>query len=154
MGFGLPAAMGVQVAHRGARVACVTSEGSLMMNIQELSTCKQYGLPVKIINLNNSVLGMIKQWQDMNYGGRYSESNYSDSMPDFVSLVESFGHVGLRVTQGEDLAGALAEAFSKANANRLVLVDVVVDPEVHVYPMAVKGGAMDAMILSREQESA
>ena len=153
MGFGLPSAMGVQVAHRDMVVACVTGEGSFMMNMQEMSTCKQYGLPIKIINLNNSALGMVKQWQDMQYGGRHASSTYSDSLPDFVALAESFGHVGLRVTDPMDLEGAMEEVFSSANRNRLVFLDVVVDPNEHVYPMAVKGGAMNEMVLSRSEES-
>jgi len=153
MGFGLPSAMGVQVAHRDAVVACVTGEGSFMMNMQEMSTCKQYGLPIKLINLNNSALGMVKQWQDMQYGGRHSSSTYSDSLPDFVALAESFGHVGLRIEAPGDLHDAMAEVFSEANRNRLVFLDVVVDPNEHVYPMAIKGGAMNDMILSRAQEN-
>ena len=154
MGFGLPSAMGVQVAHRDAVVACVTGEGSFMMNMQEMSTCKQYGLPIKVINLNNSALGMVKQWQDMQYGGRHSSSTYADSLPDFVALAESFGHVGMRITEPADLPGAMAEVFAEQNRKRLVFLDVVVDPNEHVYPMAIKGGAMNEMILSREQESA
>ena len=97
MGFGLPSAMGVQFAYPEAVVACVTGEGSFMMNMQELSTCLQYGLPVKIINLNNQALGMVKQWQDMQYSGRHSSSTYSDSLPDFKTLVEAFGHHGIKV---------------------------------------------------------
>lgn len=152
MGFGLPSAMGVQVAHRDAVVACVTGEGSFMMNMQEMSTCKQYGLPIKIINLNNSALGMVKQWQDMQYGGRHSSSTYSDSLPDFVALAESFGHIGMRITEPSDLPAAMEEVFSEKNRQKLVFLDVVVDPNEHVYPMAIKGGAMNDMILSREQE--
>jgi len=153
MGFGLPSAMGVQVAHRDAVVACVTGEGSFQMNSQEMSTCRQYGLPIKVINLNNSALGMVKQWQDMQYGGRHSASTYADSLPDFVALAQAYGHVGMKVEHPQDLDDALAEAFSDSNRNRLVFVDVVVDPEEHVYPMAIKGGAMNAMILSREGSS-
>ena len=150
MGFGLPAAMGVQVAHRDACVACVTGEGSFQMNSQEMSTCRQYGLPIKVINLNNSALGMVKQWQDMQYGGRHSASTYADSLPDFVALAQAYGHVGLRVEHPADLNDALQEAFSASNKDRMVFVDVVVDPEKHVYPMAIKGGGMNAMILSRD----
>lgn len=153
MGFGLPSAMGVQVAHRDAVVACVTGEGSFMMNMQEMSTCKQYALPIKVINLNNSALGMVKQWQDMQYGGRHSSSTYADSLPDFVALAESFGHVGIRISDPADLPGAMAEVFSEANRNRLVFLDVVVDPNEHVYPMAIKGGAMNDMILSRTDDA-
>ena len=153
MGFGLPSAMGVQVAHRDAVVACVTGEGSFQMNSQEMSTCRQYGLPIKVINLNNSALGMVKQWQDMQYGGRHSASTYADSLPDFVALAQAYGHVGMKVEHPQDLDDALADAFSEKNRNRLVFVDVVVDPEEHVYPMAIKGGGMNAMILSREGSS-
>lgn len=152
MGFGLPSAMGVQVAHRDAVVACVTGEGSFQMNSQELSTCRQYGLPIKVINLNNSALGMVKQWQDMQYGGRHSASTYADSLPDFVALAQAYGHVGMKVEDPADLDDALQEAFAPKNKQKLVFVDVVVDPEEHVYPMAIKGGGMDAMILSRDEK--
>jgi acetolactate synthase-1/2/3 large subunit len=153
MGFGLPAAMGVQFGHPDAVVACVTGEGSFMMNMQELSTCLQYGLPIKIINLNNQALGMVKQWQDMQYGGRHSQSTYSDSLPDFKTLVEAFGHVGIKVERAEDLEPALAEAFSEKYRRKLVFVDIWVDPNEHVYPMAVRGGSMRDMILSRSPAS-
>jgi len=147
MGFGLPAAMGVQVAHPDATVACVTGEGSIQMNIQELSTCSQYGLPVKIINLNNGFLGMVKQWQDMQYEGRHSHS-YMDSLPDFKQLVESYGHVGFSVSKIEELEDVLKEAFSLKD--RLVFVDILVDPEEHVYPMHVApNGAMRDMWLAK-----
>lgn len=152
MGFGLPSAMGVQVAHRDSVVACVTGEGSFQMNSQELSTCRQYGLPIKVINLNNSALGMVKQWQDMQYGGRHSASTYADSLPDFVALAQAYGHVGMKVEDPADLDDALQEAFAPKNKQKLVFVDVVVDPEEHVYPMAIKGGGMDAMILSRDEK--
>ncbi len=153
MGFGLPAAMGVQFAHPDAVVACVTGEGSFMMNMQELSTCLQYGLPIKIINLNNQALGMVKQWQDMQYGGRHSQSTYSDSLPDFKTLVEAFGHVGFKVEQAEDLEGVMREAFSDKLRNRTVFVDVWVDPTEHVYPMAIRGGSMRDMYLTRSMTS-
>jgi acetolactate synthase-1/2/3 large subunit len=153
MGFGLPAAMGVQFAHPEAVVACVTGEGSFMMNMQELSTCLQYGLPIKIINLNNQALGMVKQWQDMQYGGRHSQSTYSDSLPDFKTLVEAFGHVGIKVEKAEDLEGAMREAFSDKLKRRTVFVDVWVDPHEHVYPMAIRGGSMRDMYLSRSLTS-
>jgi len=149
MGFGLPAAMGVQFGHPDAVVACVTGEGSFMMNMQELSTCLQYGLPIKIINLNNQALGMVKQWQDMQYGGRHSQSTYSDSLPDFKTLVEAFGHVGFKVDRAEDLEGVMREAFSEPLRRRTVFVDIWVDPSEHVYPMAIKGGAMRDMYLSK-----
>jgi acetolactate synthase I/II/III large subunit len=149
MGFGLPAAMGVQFGHPNAVVACVTGEGSFMMNMQELSTCLQYGLPIKIINLNNQALGMVKQWQDMQYGGRHSQSTYSDSLPDFKTLVEAFGHVGFKVERAEDLEPVMREAFSDKLRRRTVFVDVWVDPSEHVYPMAIKGGSMRDMYLTR-----
>ena len=149
MGFGLPSAMGVQMGNPEATVVCVTGEGSFMMNMQELSTCLQYGLPIKIINLNNQALGMVKQWQDMQYGGRHSQSTYSDSLPDFKTLIEAFGHVGIKVSDAAELDAAMEEAFSEKNKNRLVFVDVWVDPHEHVYPMAIKGGAMRDMVLSK-----
>jgi len=149
MGFGLPAAMGVQFAYPDATVVCVTGEGSFMMNMQELSTCLQYGLPIKIVALNNQALGMVKQWQDMQYGGRHSQSTYSDSLPDFKTLVEAFGHVGFKVTNAADLEPVLREAFSEKLKNRTVFVDVWVDPGEHVYPMAIKGGSMQDMYLSK-----
>ena len=154
MGFGLPSAMGVQFAYPEAVVACVTGEGSFMMNMQELSTCLQYGLPVKIINLNNQALGMVKQWQDMQYSGRHSSSTYSDSLPDFKTLVEAFGHHGIKVEQSDQLEAALEEAFSKEMRDKLVFVDVWVDPEEHVYPMSVRGGSLADMVLSRDEEVA
>ena len=149
MGFGLPAAMGVQFAFPNAVVACVTGEGSFMMNMQELSTCLQYGLPVKIVNINNQSLGMVKQWQDMQYGGRHSQSTYSDSLPDFKTLVEAFGHVGFKVDKAEDLEPAMREAFAPGLKRRTVFVDVWVDPHEHVYPMAIKGGSMRDMYLNK-----
>ena len=149
MGFGLPAAMGVQFAYPGATVACVTGEGSFMMNMQELSTCLQYGLPIKVICVNNQALGMVKQWQDMQYGGRLSQSTYSDSLPDFKTLVEAFGHVGFRVETPGDLHAAMQETFSPALKDRLVFLDAWVDPDEHVYPMAIKGGSMRDMYLDK-----
>lgn len=149
MGFGLPAAMGVQFAFPNAVVACVTGEGSFMMNMQELSTCLQYGLPVKIVNLNNAALGMVKQWQDMQYGGRHSHSTYREALPNFVALVESFGHVGMKVERVGELMPAMKAAFSEKYRNRLVFLDVHIDPDEHVYPMAIKGGSMRDMFLSR-----
>lgn len=149
MGFGLPAAMGVQFAYPDAVVACVTGEGSFMMNMQELSTCLQYNLPIKILNLNNQALGMVKQWQDMQYGGRHSSSTYSESLPDFKTLAESFGHVGFKVERAGDLPGVLETAFSPEYRQKLVMIDVWVDPSAHVYPMAIKGGSMEDMVLSK-----
>jgi acetolactate synthase-1/2/3 large subunit len=151
MGFGLPAAMGVQLAFPDAIVACVTGEGSIQMNIQELATCKQCALPVKIVNLNNKALGMVKQWQDMQYGGRHSHSTYADSLPDFIKLVESYGHVGVRIDKLSELKQKLAEAF--AMKDKLVFIDIAVDPEEHVYPMAIRGGAMNEMFLSKTERT-
>ena len=149
MGFGLPAAMGVQFAHPDAVVACITGEGSFMMNMQELSTCMQYALPIKIINLNNKALGMVKQWQDMQYGGRHSHSTYRDALPDFVHLAQSFGHVGYRVQDLDELDAVMADVFGDKHKGDLVFVDAHIDPDEHVYPMAIKGGAMKDMILDR-----
>jgi acetolactate synthase-1/2/3 large subunit len=132
MGFGLPAAMGVQFAHPDATSVVITGDGSIQMNIQELSTCLQYNLPIKIISLNNRALGMVRQWQDMIYKGRHSHS-YMDSMPDFVKLAEAYGHVGMKVDRLEDLDDAMAECF--ALKDRLVFMDVAVDQNEHVYPM-------------------
>jgi acetolactate synthase-1/2/3 large subunit len=152
MGFGFPAAMGVKLAFPDADVACVTGEGSIQMNIQELSTCTQYRIPVKIINLNNGYLGMVKQWQDMQYEGRYSHSTYEDSLPDFVKLVEAYGHVGIRVDKKEDLEAAMKEAF--ALKDRLVFMDIHVDPHEHVYPMLVApNGSMRDMWLSKTERT-
>ena len=149
MGFGLPAAMGVQFAYPEAQVVCVTGEGSFMMNMQELSTCMQYALPIKIVNLNNQALGMVKQWQDMQYGGRHSHSTYPDALPDFVALAAAFGHAGFHVATLPELDAAIAEMFSEKYAKRLVLLDAWIDPDEHVYPMAIKGGAMKDMVLTR-----
>ncbi len=152
MGFGLPAAMGAKLAFPDADVACVTGEGSIQMNIQELSTCTQYKLPVKILNLYNGYLGMVKQWQDMQYEGRYSQSTYENSLPDFVKLVEAYGHVGMRVDKASDLEEALKEAF--ARKNELVFMDIHVDPHEHVYPMLVApNGSMRDMWLSKTERT-
>ena len=151
MGFGFPAAMGVQLAFRDAVSVCITGEGSFQMNLQEFATCMQYDLPIKIICLNNEALGMVKQWQDMQYGGRHSASTYAESLPDFVKLAEAYGHVGMRIEKYEDLHSKLEEAF--AMKDRLVFVDIRVDPEEHVYPMAIKGGAMKDMILSKTERT-
>ncbi len=151
MGFGFPAAMGVQLAFPEAISVCITGEGSFQMNLQEFATCMQYNLPVKIICLNNQSLGMVRQWQDMQYGGRYSHSTYAESLPDFVKLAEAYGHVGIRIENLGELDAKLEEAF--ALKDRLVFVDVMVDPEEHVYPMAIKGGAMKDMILSKTERT-
>jgi len=147
MGFGLPAAMGVQVAFPDEQVVCITGEGSIQMNIQELSTCSQYGLPIKIVNVNNRSLGMVKQWQDMQYEGRHSHS-YMDSLPDFVKLVESYGHVGFKIESRDELEPVMAEAM--AIKNKLVFVDILVDPSEHVYPMLIApNGSLRDMWLSK-----
>jgi len=150
MGFGLPAAMGVKLNFPEADVAVVTGEGSIQMNIQELSTCLQYDLPVKIINLNNGALGMVRQWQDMVYNSRYSHS-YMESLPDFVKLAEAYGHVGMRITDLKDLKPMMEEAF--AMKNRLVFLDIAVDTAEHVYPMQIKDGAMRDMWLSKTERT-
>jgi acetolactate synthase-1/2/3 large subunit len=151
MGFGLPAAMGVQLAHPDADVACVTGEGSIQMCIQELSTCSQYKLPIKIINLNNSALGMVRQWQDMNYHSRYSQSLYEDSLPDFVALAEAYGHVGIKVTEFEDLEDKMRECFEQKD--RLVFMDISVDRSEHVYPMQVPGSSMHDLWLNKTERT-
>jgi len=150
MGFGLPAAMGVQMAYPEAVSAVVTGDGSIQMNIQELATCMQYKLPIKIISLNNRALGMVRQWQDMNYKGRHS-SSYMDSMPDFVRLAEAYGHIGIRVTKPEELDEAMAKCF--AAKDRLVFMDIEIDQNEHVYPMQIKYGAMDDMRLSKTERT-
>ena len=151
MGFGLPSAMGVQLAFPDEAVACVTGEGSIQMCIQELSTCLQYGLPIKIINLNNAALGMVRQWQDMQYGGRHSSSTYENSLPDFVALAESYGHIGIKVSSFDDLESAMRECISLKD--RLVFLDVDVDPNEHVYPMLEAGNSMDYMWLGKDKKT-
>jgi len=136
MGFGLPAAMGVQFAHPDATVACVTGEASIQMCIQELSTCKQYDLPIKIINLNNRYMGMVRQWQEFFYDRRYSHS-YMDALPDFNKLAESYGHVGMRIEKPADVEGALKDAL--AMKDRLVFLDFITDQTENVYPMVAAG---------------
>jgi len=152
MGFGLPAAIGVKLAFPDADVACVTGEGSIQMNIQELSTATQYKTPVKIINLRNNYLGMVKQWQDMQYEGRYAMSTYEDSLPDFVKLAEAYGHAGFQIDKLSDLDDAMAEVF--AMKDKLVFLDVNVDPMEHVYPMHVApNGSMKDMWLSKNERT-
>jgi acetolactate synthase-1/2/3 large subunit len=151
MGFGLPSAMGVQLAYPDATVACVTGEGSIQMCIQELSTCLQYGLPIKIINLNNAALGMVRQWQDMQYGGRHSSSTYENSLPDFKALAESYGHIGIKVSKFEDLESAMQECIGLKD--KLVFLDVDVDPNEHVYPMLEAGHSMDYMRLGKDKKT-
>ena len=145
MGFGLPAAMGVQFAYPDAEVACVTGEGSIVMCIQELSTAKQYGLPVKVVNLNNKYLGMVRQWQEFMYESRESHS-YLDSLPDFAALAESFGHVGMTIESPGDVEAALSEAF--ALKDRLVFMDFITDPTENVFPMMMQGKGHHEMLLS------
>ncbi|MBL4637800.1 MAG: acetolactate synthase 3 large subunit [Proteobacteria bacterium] len=145
MGFGLPAAMGVQLAYPDETVVCVTGEGSIQMCIQELSTCLQYGLPIKIIALNNRYLGMVRQWQEFFYDNRYSHS-YMESLPDFVKLAESYGHVGMRIERPEDLKPMMEKAF--AMKDRLVFLDIVTDQTENVYPMIAQGKAHNVMHMS------
>ncbi|MDO5102261.1 MAG: acetolactate synthase 3 catalytic subunit [Lautropia sp.] len=148
MGVGLPYAMGVLKAHPGAQVACITGEGSIQMCIQELSTCKQYDLPVKIINLNNASLGMVRQWQEIEYEGRYSQS-YMEALPDFVALAEAYGHVGIKVERPEDVEGALRDAFGKYK-DRVVFLDFIVDRTENVWPMVQSGKGLTEMLLGAE----
>ena len=136
MGFGLPAAVGVSLAHPDEDVVCVTGEGSIVMCIQELSTCKQYDLPIKIVNLNNRYLGMVRQWQEFFYDRRYAHS-YMDSIPDFVKLAEAYGHTGMKIEEPGDVEGALREAM--AMKDKLVFMDFIVDPEENVFPMIAAG---------------
>ncbi|MGB2104463.1 MAG: thiamine pyrophosphate-dependent enzyme, partial [Glaciecola sp.] len=150
MGFGLPAAMGVQFAHPESTSVVVTGDGSIQMNIQELSTCLQYNLPIKVILLNNRALGMVRQWQDMIYKGRHSNS-YVEAMPDFVKLVEAYGHVGIKVDHLDELDDAMARCF--AEKEKLVFMDIAVDQDEHVYPMQIKYGAMDDMRLSKTERT-
>ncbi|QZN95097.1 acetolactate synthase 3 large subunit [Symbiopectobacterium purcellii] len=150
MGFGLPAALGIKLALPEETVICVTGDGSIQMNIQELSTALQYDLPVVVINLNNRFLGMVKQWQDMIYSGRHSNS-YMESLPDFVKLAEAYGHVGIAITSPQELESKLSEAL--AVKNRLVFVDITIDSSEHVYPMQVRGGGMDEMWLSKTERT-
>ena len=148
MGVGLPYAMGAAFAHPGKPVACVTGEASVQMCIQELSTCKQFRLPIKICNLNNRYLGMVRQWQQLFHGGRYSES-YMDSLPDFSALARSYGHVGMKIERPEDVEPALREAFT-THRDQLVFLDFQVDPTENVYPMIQGGKGLSEMILSAE----
>jgi len=149
MGVGLPYAMGAQFAFPDAQVACITGEGSIQMNIQELSTCKQFHLPVKIILLNNRYLGMVRQWQEFFYGNRYSES-YVDALPDFVRLAESYGHVGMKIEKPGDVESALKEAFGPKLKDRLVFMDFITDQSENVFPMIPGGKGLSEMILAEE----
>jgi acetolactate synthase-1/2/3 large subunit len=150
MGFGLPAAMGAKLAFPDKHVICITGDGSIQMNIQELSTCMQYNLPIVIVTLNNRSLGMVRQWQDMVYGGRHS-SSYMESLPEFTKLAEAYGHVGIKIDTLDELDSKLEEAFNVKN--RLVFVDVLVDELEHVYPMHIRTGAIDEMWLKKGVKS-
>ncbi len=142
--------MGVKMAFPDECVVCVTGDGSIQMNIQELSTALQYDVPVKIINLNNRFLGMVKQWQDMIYAGRHSHS-YMDSVPDFAKIAEAYGHVGMTISDPAELEAGLAKALSMKD--KLVFVDISVDETEHVYPMLIRGGSMKDMWLSKTEKS-
>ncbi|MEK9771454.1 MAG: biosynthetic-type acetolactate synthase large subunit [Nitrosomonadales bacterium] len=149
MGVGLPYAMGAQLAHPDSQVVCVTGEASIQMCIQELSTCKQFHLPLKIVNLNNRYMGMVRQWQEFFYGNRYAES-YMDALPDFVKLAESYGHVGIQVKNPSDVVSALKEAFNEKNKENLVFLDFLTDQTENVYPMVPNGKGLSEMILSED----
>ncbi len=149
MGVGLPYAMGVLKAHPGATVACITGEGSIQMCIQELATCKQYNLPVKIISLNNRYLGMVRQWQELEYESRYS-SSYMDSLPDFVKIAEAYGHIGVRIDDPADVQGVLEKTFTEWK-DRCVFLDFRTDPEENVWPMVPAGKGLTDMLLGAEE---
>lgn len=148
MGFGLPAALGVKLAFPKEIVICITGDGSIQMNIQELSTAKQYNLAILIINLNNKSLGMVKQWQDIIYFGRHSHS-YMKSLPNFVKLVESYGHIGLKIKKPQDIKKTLNKAIKLVYQGHLVFIDIYIDPSEHVYPMQIKNGGMNDMLLRK-----
>lgn len=150
MGFGLPAAMGAKIALPEAEVLCVTGDGSIQMNIQELSTALQYGIPVKVFNLNNRFLGMVKQWQDLIYQGRHSQT-YMDSVPDFATIAEAYGHIGIRIDTPEELESGIKRALEQKN--RLVFVDIAIDPDENVFPMQTPGGAMCDMRLNKSDNA-
>ena len=136
------------MVHPKATVACITGEASIQMCIQELSTCKQYRLPVKVLNLNNGYLGMVRQWQQIEYGSRYSES-YVDALPDFVKLTEAYGHVGMQITKPSDVEGAIREAIKLKD--RCVFMDFLTDPKENVWPMVQAGKGLTSMLLSSEE---
>ena len=144
MGVGLPYAMGIKLAKPDSDVFCITGEGSIQMCIQELSTCLQYKTPVKVISLNNRYLGMVRQWQELDYEGRYSHS-YMDALPDFVKLAEAYGHVGMLIEKPSDVEGALKEAF--ARKDELVFMDFITDQTENVFPMVPGGKGLSEMIL-------
>ena len=151
MGFGLPAAMGAKLADPDRDVACVTGDGSIQMMLQELSTMLQYDTPVKIINLNNGYLGMVRQWQEFFYEKRYAMS-YMEALPDFVKLAESYGHMGIKVEREEDLKPALIEAFKQKD--RTVFLDIITDPSENVFPMIPSGAGHNEMLLAGRDEMA
>ncbi|ABJ90615.1 biosynthetic-type acetolactate synthase large subunit [Buchnera aphidicola] len=148
MGFGLPAALGVKIAHPKKFVICVTGDGSIQMNIQELSTAKQYNLAILIINLNNQSLGMVKQWQDMIYSGRHSHS-YMQSLPNFIKLAKAYGHIGIKIKKPKEIISKLILAIKQVQSGSLVFVDINIDPYEHVYPMQIKNGGMNEMLLKK-----
>ena len=150
MGVGLPYAMGCQLAFPDSQVACVTGEASIQMCIQELSTCKQFNLPIKVITLNNRYMGMVRQWQEFFYGNRYAES-YVDALPDFVKLAESYGHVGMKIEKSSDIESALKEAFSPKLKERLVFMDFITDQTENVFPMIPSGKGLSEMILAKDE---
>ncbi|XNM84835.1 thiamine pyrophosphate-dependent enzyme [Escherichia coli] len=151
MGFGLPAALGVKMALPEETVVCVTGDGSIQMNIQELSTALRYELPVLVVNLNNRYLGMVKQWQDMISSGRHSRS-YMQSLPDSSVWRKPMGD-GIQISHRHQLESKLSEALEQVRNNRLVFVDVTVDGSEHVYPMQIRGGGMDEMWLSKTERT-
>lgn len=150
MGYGLPAAMGVQIAHPDSLVVDVSGEASFLMNMQELSTIAQYRLPVKLLILNNFYMGMVRQWQELMHGGRYAES-YMESLPDFVKLADTFGMTGLRTSKPDELDDVLKEMIA---IDGPVIVDIHVDPKENVYPMIPSGAAHDEMLLGPEDTAA
>ncbi|MXP51141.1 acetolactate synthase 3 large subunit [Pantoea sp. SoEX] len=152
MGFGLPAALGVKIALPKETVICITGDGSIQMNIQELSTALQYNLSILVLNLNNNFLGMVKQWQDMIYSGRHSQS-YMKSLPNFVDLAKSYGHIGIKIKNYCELKEKLLLALDIISKGKLVFVDINVDEEEHVYPMQIRGGAMNEMWLNKTERT-
>jgi len=149
MGYGLPAAMGARFANPKATVACITGEGSIQMNIQELSTCKQFRLPIKVLCLNNGYLGMVRQWQEMFHGNRYSES-YVAALPDFVKLAEAYGHIGMQIEKPADVEPALKEAFSKQHKDDFIFMNFLTDAKANVFPMVAAGKGLSELILAEE----
>jgi acetolactate synthase-1/2/3 large subunit len=147
MGVGIPYAMGIKLAKPESEVFCITGEGSVQMCIQELSTCLQYNTPIKVLSLNNRYLGMVRQWQEIEYSGRYSHS-YMDALPDFVKLAEAYGHVGMRIERPEDVEGALIEA--RKLKDRTVFIDFQTDPTENVFPMVQAGKGITEMLLGSE----